>query len=100
MRRVSIFRLLLTFFGLTPEYRSIVFTQLHEIVFHGQGGYTWSDVYNMPIWLRRFTFSKLKEHYEKQAEENKKANQQISNKSPKIAKPDIKPSYVSKASTK
>jgi hypothetical protein len=54
----------------------------------------------MPIWLRRFTFSKLKEHYEKQAEENEKTNQQISNRSPKITKPDIKPSYVSKASTK
>lgn len=97
---MSIFRSLLTFFGLTPEYRSVVFTQIHEIVFYGQGGYTWSDVYNMPIWLRRFTFSKLKEHYEKQAEENKKVNQQISNKSPKIDKPDIKPSYTSKASTK
>ena len=54
----------------------------------------------MPIWLRRFTFSKLKEHYEKQAEESKKVNSQISNSTPKLAKPDIKPSYVSKASTK
>jgi hypothetical protein len=54
----------------------------------------------MPIWLRRFTFSKLKEYYEKQAEENKKTSQQISNTTSKIAKPDISPSYTSKASTK
>lgn len=54
----------------------------------------------MPIWLRRFTFSKLKEHYEKQSENEQKINQSISNKVPKITKPNIKPSYVSKASTK
>jgi hypothetical protein len=54
----------------------------------------------MPIWLRRFTFSKLKEHYEKQSENDQKISQNISNKVPKINRPDIKPSYVSKASTK
>jgi len=43
-----------------------LFTQIHEIVFHGQGGYSWSDVYNMPSWLRKFTFHKIKEHYDKQ----------------------------------
>jgi hypothetical protein len=58
----------LTFFGLTPElardYRINLFTQIHEIVFHGQGGYDWGTVYNMPIWLRKFTFHKMKEHYD------------------------------------
>ena len=64
------FQLDLAFFGLTSEiisqYRSNLFTQIHEIVFYGQGGYDWGTVYNMPIWLRKFTFYKLKEHYEKQ----------------------------------
>jgi len=27
----------------------------------------------MPIWLRNFTFQKMNEHYEKEAEEMKKA---------------------------
>lgn len=62
----------LTFFGLTQEYRLYLFKQIHEIVFNGQGGYDWTTVYNMPIWLRRFTFETLKEHYEKQNEELKK----------------------------
>jgi hypothetical protein len=57
----------LAFFGLTseaaPQIRASIFNQIHEIVFHGQGGYDWETVYNMPIWLRRFTFHKLKEHY-------------------------------------
>jgi len=63
----------LTFFGLTsevvPQVRSNIFTQIHEIVFHGQGGYDWETVYNMPIWLRNFTYQKMKEYYNKQSEQ-------------------------------
>ena len=67
----------LAFFGLTyeiaPQARAAVFTQIHEIVFHGKGGYDWNTIYNMPIWLRRFTFSKIQDFYteEKNALENK-----------------------------
>lgn len=61
----------MTFFGLTlnnvDERRKSLFTQIHEIVFYGNGGYTWPDVYNMPIWLRKFTFHLLKEHYEEKS---------------------------------
>jgi len=39
---------------------------LHEIVFHSNGGYDWHTVYNMPIWLRNFTFKKMEEHFDKQ----------------------------------
>ena len=48
-----------------------MFTQIHEIVFHGKGGYDWYTVYNMPIAVRLFTFSKIKKYYdEKDAAEN------------------------------
>ena len=72
----SISQLGLAFFGLTyeiaPQARAAVFTQIHEIVFHGKGGYDWDTIYNMPIWLRRFTFSKIQDFYteEKSALEN------------------------------
>lgn len=73
----------LPFFGLTPkivpEVRKQLFTQIHEIVFHGKGGYDWLTVYNMPIWLRRFTFFQIKEFYENEAkrvEDSKKNNKQ------------------------
>ena len=46
-----------------PELRVAVFRQIHQIVFNGQGGYSWTEVYNMPIWLRKFTFSELQSHY-------------------------------------
>jgi hypothetical protein len=73
----SLFQLGLAFFGLSyktaPQARNAVFTQIHEIVFHGKGGYDWNTIYNMPIWLRRFTFSKIQDFYteEKNSYENK-----------------------------
>ena len=95
----------LTFFGLTPEYRLFLFKQIHEIVFHGGGGYDWNTVYNMPIWLRRFTFETLKEHFEKQNEEAKKQQNMLKNKPGKeINRPNVtptkSPTYIAKAPKK
>ena len=71
----SISQLGLAFFGLTsntaPEFRLAIFKQIHEIVFHGQGGYDWDTVYNMPLWLRRFTFNEIRTYYEQQNESAK-----------------------------
>tara|TARA_R100000951_G_scaffold112524_1_gene113000 strand:- start:167 stop:319 length:153 start_codon:yes stop_codon:yes gene_type:complete len=50
----------------------------------------------MPIWLRKFTFQKIQDHFDSLAEQNK-------TKSPKKKKtfgPDIKPSFTAKASKK
>lgn len=67
------YRLILisTFFGLRAESRILLFRQIHEICFHGKGGYSWNDVWNMPIWLRTYIFNELKKHYQ---EENKDPN--------------------------
>tara|TARA_Y100001972_G_C7634657_1_gene318587 strand:+ start:653 stop:877 length:225 start_codon:yes stop_codon:yes gene_type:complete len=73
---------------------------VHEIVFHGNGGYTWNEVYNMPIWLRRFTFEKIKAHFRKQNELNEEAHKKAKNKSRNIARPNIKPTYTSKGPSK
>jgi hypothetical protein len=62
----------LAFFGLTfdtaAETRAAIFKQLHQIVFHGKGGYDWHTVYNMPIWLRRFTFIEIQKYYQEEKE--------------------------------
>lgn len=34
------------------------------MVFYGKGGYTWFDIYNLPISTRRFIYSKIVEAYE------------------------------------
>ena len=69
----------LTFFVLTlktvPQIRQNLFRQIHEIVFHGKGGYDWHTIYNMPIWLRKYTFKLIKDFYEEE-KESIKANQQ------------------------
>lgn len=81
----SISRLGLGFFGLTSNSASIarsnLFTQIHEIVFHGKGGYDWNTIYNMPRWLRQFTFNKINEFYQKEAEASENASKGGSNKS-------------------
>ncbi len=55
---------------IASQFRVNLFTQIHEIVFHGQGGYDWETVYNMPIWLRKFTFHKMQEYYNNQKSES------------------------------
>jgi hypothetical protein len=85
-----------------------MFSQIHEIVFHGKGGYDWNTIYNMPVWLRRFTFEKIKEHYEKEREEMEKQQGTMTNNNPgEIARPNIAPTqskqqatYVTKAPKK
>lgn len=74
MSRILTFLSVSRFFGLTPEYRKHLFSHIHEIVFYGKGGYDYYTVYNMPIWLRNFTFQKVNEHYEKEQEAYDKAN--------------------------
>jgi hypothetical protein len=83
----------LPFFGLTAEYRSNLFSQIHDITFHGQGGYDWHTIYNMPIWLRNFTYKKMEEFYKKQEEKQNKASNKLKNDS-KIHRPGINPSNV------
>ena len=63
------------------QARVNLFSQIHEIVFHGQGGYDWDTVYNMPIWLRKFTFNKMREYYE---EKNASQNEDLGSQSQKI----------------
>jgi len=97
-RRTSTSPLILTFFGLTPEYRQSIFSQIHEIVFHGNGGYDWHTLYNMPIWLRNFTFKKIEEWYKKQEEAQNKQQNMLKNDPKQVARPNINPANVYNAS--
>ena len=92
-----IFQLGSAFFGLTPTYRASIFNQIHEIVFHGKGGYDHDTVYAMPVWLRNFTFQKLNEYYEKEKEAMDKAKSKSPSKSAPRGPSVRKPSYSAKA---
>tara|TARA_R110002020_G_scaffold6422_2_gene27343 strand:- start:11669 stop:11878 length:210 start_codon:yes stop_codon:yes gene_type:complete len=64
-------------------------------VFHGGGGFLHSEVYNMPIWLRRFHIQKINEYNKEENEriENTKKGSPL-NPDKKIYGPNIKPSSV------
>ena len=106
LRRISRSQLLSTFFGLTSnnasKFRLSIFNQIHEIVFHGQGGYSYDIVYDMPIWLRIYTFNKLKDYYQ---QSNKNSNEdswtqgRIKEEASQNKKIQV-PTYVTKASKK
>jgi hypothetical protein len=55
----------------------------------------------MPIWLRRFTFETLKEHYEKQQEAVEKQQKMLKNNNKgEISRPNVapkQPTYTTKA---
>jgi hypothetical protein len=87
----------LAFFGLSKhnisQSRINLFRQIHEIVYHGNGGYDWQTVYNMPIWLRRFTFQEISNFVEKQNESatnsNESTNKTIIDTDGKVQLPDV-----------
>ena len=83
---------MLTFFGLTPQYRKNIFDQIHDLVYHGGGGFIYSEVYNMPIWLRKFHIHKVSEWNKKRNEEIKKAQKGNSQPLEKAMGPNINPS--------
>ena len=86
------FPLVLAFFGLTPQYRKNIFDQIHDLVFHGGGGFQYYEVYNMPVWLRRFHTQKISEYNKKQNEEMKKAQRGSTPSKNSVHGPNIKPS--------
>ena len=90
------FPLELTFFGLTPQYRTNLWTQIHDLVYHGGGGFIHSEVYNMPIWLRKFHISKINEWNRQQKEEMDKAKAKNKTNLNKIQGPNIPPSSTYK----
>lgn len=55
-------------FPFNAGYRKALFTQVHEIVFYGKGGYDFDTVYNLPIWLRNYIYHEIVEAYKAEAE--------------------------------
>ena len=55
----------------------------------------------MPLWLRRFTFEKIKEYYDKEREAAEKQQGTLSNNNPKeLARPGVMPKQQPTYSTK
>ena len=75
------------FFGLSPEDKPAIHAQLFDMVYHGRG-FTWTELYNMPVWLRKFYYKKM----ETAIIETNKANSDRNKKQSKakISRPAVK----------
>ena len=51
--------------------------------YYGEGGFTFSDVYSMPVQMRRFYFNELSEIKKKEQDEMKKAQSKNKVRKPK-----------------
>jgi hypothetical protein len=83
-------------------------TEVFELTYHGGGGFTYSEVWNMDIPKRRFNLKKINEYLGKVEEIRNENNQKITEKTDpsKMKIPDFVKSkseestFVSKVKTK
>lgn len=65
-------------------------TEVFELTYHGGGGFTYSEVWNMDVPKRRFNIKKIHEHLDRVNEEREKASKQMTSKNAKsFAVPDF-----------
>jgi hypothetical protein len=55
-------------------------TEVFELTYHGGGGFTYSEVWNMPVIHRRFNLKKIKEYLNKVQEMRDQQNQKVTEK--------------------
>jgi hypothetical protein len=82
-------------------------TECFELTYHGGGGFSWSEVWNMPIGTRRFNLKKINQYLEKVEEMRNDQQKKVTEKTdvnkikvPEFAKPKEEPTFVSKVKTK
>ena len=62
---------------------------MHDLVYHGGGGFIHSEIYNMPIWLRKFHINKISEYNQEQNDKIEQAQKGSSPNSNKVQGPNI-----------
>lgn len=78
------FQLDQTFFGFKPSDRAKFHENLFELIWAGAGRWTFTDIYHMPIPMRKFWISKIND--KQMASTETQSNASTAN----IAKPPIK----------
>lgn len=57
-----------------------VYNEVHDLTYHGGGGFTYSEVYNMPIYLRKYSIRRINKHLEEKQEAQEKAQKEAESK--------------------
>ena len=89
-RRQRRFQSPLGFFGLSPKYKLKLHEQIFQIIFYAKGGFTFSEIYDLPVYLRQFYYQELLDTRKKENQEAKKA--QRKNK-PQVSRPPTNPRF-------
>ena len=56
------------FFGFRPEDRVVMHDNLFNLIWHGEGRWSWDDVYHMPIIIRTLWVKRVNEIIQTKAE--------------------------------
>lgn len=83
-------------------------TEVFELTYHGGGGFTYSEVWNMDVPKRRFNLKKIGEYLDKVEEMKNESRKQVTEKTDmsKFKIPDLvknkieEPSFISKVKNK
>jgi len=59
---------MLIFFGLGPNYRPQIYDQLFDLMYYGNMGFNFTELYNMPVFLRNYYYRKLVDVKQKEKE--------------------------------
>lgn len=68
------FRLTSTFFGFNPRDRVKNHENIFNLIWFGDGRWSWDDVYHMPIFLRSYWIDKCNEIREQRIAQSKQQN--------------------------
>ena len=69
--------------------------EVHDLVYHGGGGFIWSEVWDMPISNRRYHIHKINEFLKKKAEAEEAAAKGSTSTKPTLDMSQFKPDVVS-----
>ena len=69
------------FFGLGTEYKLGLHEEIFSLCYYGKGGFTWNEVYDLPIHLRRYYIQQIS----KAIEERNKAENGVATKAKRSA---------------
>jgi hypothetical protein len=75
-------------------------TEVHDLVYHGGGGFIYSEVWNMPISNRRYHIHKINEFLKKKAEAEEKASKGNNTSKSTMDMSKIMPDFTSKVKKK
>ena len=71
---------LLSFFGLQPKHKKDIHEEIFQLIYYHKGGFTFNEVYNLPIYLRKFYLKRLEKQYSDENKEVDKAQKKMQQK--------------------